>query len=138
VVFTGKPAPPRLARTGERLFRTRIREAAANGPNFAGHYTIAKWGCGSACVSGVVVDAQTGKIHSMPFSILGFGFALKSADGASWVDYSFRPLEFRVNSRLLIVRGCPEDDNCGAYYYEWTGFGFRLLCTFSASPVPAP
>jgi hypothetical protein len=32
-------SPPRA-----RLYRTRIREGAAAGPNFAGHFTIAGWG----------------------------------------------------------------------------------------------
>ena len=49
-IFKGTPALPKL-RLGDRLFRTRIRKGAAKGPNFAGHYTIADWGCGTRCVS---------------------------------------------------------------------------------------
>src|SRR5947207_13114274 len=35
--YKGPPAPAKLRRPGDRLFRTRIREAAAKGPNCAGH-----------------------------------------------------------------------------------------------------
>src|ERR1035438_1603912 len=50
-----------------------MREGAAMGPNFAGHYTIVTWGCGSSCVSAVVVNANTGAVHRLPFSNIGFG-----------------------------------------------------------------
>lgn len=26
---------------------------------------------------------------------------------------------FRLDSSLLIVRGCPNEKNCGEHYYEW-------------------
>jgi hypothetical protein len=113
--FTGKPAAPILATPGDRAFRTRIREGAAKGPNFAGHYTVAEWGCGTSCVSAVVVDAKTGKVYGVPFSILGYGYGLQYGDGISARDANFDPLAYKINSRLLIVRGCPEDEKCGAY-----------------------
>ena len=46
-----------------RRFRTMIREAAAKGPNFAGHFTVAEWGCGAGCVSVAIIDAATGSIY---------------------------------------------------------------------------
>lgn len=107
--FTGKPVPAVLATPGQRQFRTRIRERAAQGPNFAGHFTIADWGCGTSCKSGVLVDARTGKVYDVPFGILGYGQALKYADGSETGG-----LDYRLDSRLLIARGCPEDENCGA------------------------
>src|SRR5258706_4769283 len=71
-IFTAKPAPPKI--TGShRSYRTRIREGAEKGPNFAGHYTIATWGCGSSCVSIAIIDAKDGGVHDGPFSFLGFG-----------------------------------------------------------------
>ncbi len=30
-----------------KRYRTRLREGAAEGPNFAGHFTIVGWGCGT-------------------------------------------------------------------------------------------
>jgi hypothetical protein len=76
-IFKGTPAPPKL-RPGDRLFRTRIREGAAKGPNFAGHYTIAEWGCGMGCVSIAIVDASDGRIYDAPFTALAWGMPLRA------------------------------------------------------------
>ena len=43
-------------------FHTVITEEAAKGPNFAGHFTFIKWGCGTSCLSYAIVDAISGKI----------------------------------------------------------------------------
>jgi hypothetical protein len=125
--LTGTPAPPMLKTPSQRSFRTMIREGTAKGPNFAGHYTIVTWGCGSSCVSEVVVDAKTGKVHSLPFSYIGFGVPIEFADGVKSMSDSFQPLLFKLNSRLLIVRGCPKDRDCATYYYEWAGESFTLI-----------
>src|SRR6267378_636731 len=46
--FRSVPAPVllRSARYG-RTFRTRLREGARSGPNFAGTFSIVIWGCGA-------------------------------------------------------------------------------------------
>ena len=131
--FTGQPAKPILKTRRDRLFRTRIRDGAAIGPNFAGHYAIAIWGCGTACIQAVVVDSKDGSIRALPFSGLTFGYDLKYASGTNPADdVDFEPLLFNLKSRLLVVRGCPEDKNCGTYYYELTGSQFRLIRRFDA------
>lgn len=43
-------------------YKTVISEAVAKGANFAGHFTLATWGCGTDCVGYAVVDTETGKI----------------------------------------------------------------------------
>lgn len=116
-IFKGQPAAPKLRRPGDRLFRTKIREGAAKGPNFAGHFTIADWGCGAGCVSIAIVDAKDGTIYDAPFSALAWGMAFMKEE----------PLAYKLDSRLLIARGCPEEENCGAYFYEWTGTRFKLI-----------
>jgi hypothetical protein len=40
-----------------------------------------------------------------------------------------------LNSRLLVVRGCPEDKNCATYFYEWTASAFKLVLKIDASPI---
>src|SRR5262245_60406906 len=70
--FSGKPTAPILKTANERRFRTMIREGAAKGPNFAGHYTIADWGCGAGCVSIAVVDAKDGRVYPGPFQVLAW------------------------------------------------------------------
>ncbi|MGB5508921.1 hypothetical protein [Robiginitalea sp.] len=34
--------------------------------NFATHYVIVTWGCGSGCVTGAMVDTRDGSVYSMP------------------------------------------------------------------------
>lgn len=48
-------------------FQKRIRGEAKKGPNFAGHFTIVMWSCGSDCSNLAVVDLQNGKIYDTPF-----------------------------------------------------------------------
>jgi len=136
-IFHGKPVPPRITRPADRLFRTMIRQGGAKGPNFAGHYTIAAWGCGSGCISIAVIDAKDGKLYSSPFRTLGWGMPLLKYEG-KFVPYEegFTPLAYRLDSRLLTVRGCPEDSDCASYFYEWTGSTFKLIRRAAAVPAP--
>jgi hypothetical protein len=99
--FSGKPAAPMLRTTYQRTFRAAIRNSAARGPNFAGRYTIAEWGCGAGCVSIVIVDAANGAVRPGPFRNLGWG------DG--WLSQTFhapRPkhprMARKIQSTLLI------------------------------------
>ena len=132
--FTGKPAPPKI--TGShRSYRTRIRERAAKGPNFAGRYTIAEWGCGSSCVSIAIIDAKDGSVYDGPFGFLGFGMPLKYEERYSPTTDRFEPLSYRIDSRLLIVRGCPQEENCASYFYEWADSRFKLIRKLPAVEV---
>jgi hypothetical protein len=82
-VYTGPIAAPRLDRNATpeawRL-RTMIRQGARNGPNFAGHYTVASWGCGTECQMHAVLDARTGKVVTFGvLSSFGLGYTVRSA-----------------------------------------------------------
>ena len=46
---------------------------------------------------------------------------------------SIVPLAYKLDSRLLIARGCPEEENCGSYFYEWTGTKFKLIMGYKGS-----
>ena len=85
-LFKGKPAPVGL-RTHPRanLFRTMLREGAKQGANFAGHYTVVMWGCGSDCMEVAIVDAKTGRVYFAPFIVTP---SMKA--------------DYRINSRLLV------------------------------------
>lgn len=64
-IYRGRVAPLDLSSSPDaRRFRTRTREAMAEGVDFAGHYVVAMWGCGSGCMSGQIVDARTGRVVS--------------------------------------------------------------------------
>ncbi len=120
-VFKGKPARPGLATKAQRMFRTAISAAAKKGPNFAGHYTIAEWGCGSGCMSMAVVDAATGHVYDAPFNIL----SMPMPQGEK--GHAYQGVVYQLKSRLLIADGCPEDKKCGLYIYEWKENQFKLL-----------
>lgn len=129
-VFHGIPAKPVLSTPFARLYRTRIRTAARKGPNFAGSFTIASWGCGSTCIQMALIDERSGEVREGPFPGLDYDGSYRYRDGSSWADGTLEPLSFRSDSRLLVVRGCPgnlEDSNCALFYYEWAGMQFRLI-----------
>ncbi len=128
-IFKGNPAPPVLATKDHRLYRTMIRQGAAKGANFAGHYTVAEWGCGSSCVSLVVVDAMTGHVYDPPFRVL-------TMDSATNPRNYHGPV-YQLKSRLFIADGCPDEDEkrCGTSYYEWKDNRLRLLRFDSQPPA---
>jgi hypothetical protein len=102
-------------------FQNRIRAAAKAGPNFAGHYAIVGWSCGMICYQLAVVDVNSGKrLRGLPFEGI--------ADEPCPRNYTDDGLvSFRLNSRLLILRGSTEewgpdgvqDQPCSTRYYVW-------------------
>jgi hypothetical protein len=119
-VYTGTPAPPKL-NSDWRTFRTRIREGAKSPVEFAGHYTVPRWGCGAGCSLFVVVDSITGTVYD--------GFVVADLP-LSWMEKNGESLrmEFHPNSRLIKFNGCPSEQNCGLYDYEMIeGKGLKLV-----------
>lgn len=121
-IFKGAPAKPLLQTRFARLYRTNIRVAAKGGPNFAGHFTIVEWGCGSDCGGMAVIDEQTGRVYESPSGVIAFPPYLDYPD-----ENNAPALAFKLNSRLFVIHGCPGEMGCGSYYYEWTGSRFKLL-----------
>jgi hypothetical protein len=105
-----------------REYRTRLREGLRDLPiNFAGHYVMVTFGCGSTCLYGGMVDARTGEATALPFLVDSFG-----SDKVDIED----PLLFRADSRLVVILGKlrDEDDIPRQYFYEWTGEALTPLC----------
>jgi hypothetical protein len=144
--FKGIPAKPRFTAPAElpqnhqpsdrdllpdsdERYRGSVTLDAQQGPNFAGHYTIAQWSCGTGCSSSVVVDAETGQLYRhMPYGTL-------DTSGTAYTG-----LSFRINSSLLIVEGCIDTDqteqpDCSRSYYRWAPPRFVLLHKVRV-PVP--
>ena len=123
-VFKGKPARPLINSSPARTFRTRLREGAAQGPNFAGHYTIVTWGCGTGCQMMAVVDAQTGRVYfPKALSTLTYNLVENIEDAG---------LKYRLNSRLLVLVGSPGEEaeaanTVGTFYYKWENNDFKLV-----------
>jgi hypothetical protein len=111
------------------MFSTRMKEAAHERPNFAGHYRITFWGCGSDCAAGAVIDLQTGNVYPPPLALKGNGWQHWISCTATFEDIGY---EFHVNSSLLIAR-CgfnysPQGKNQpDVYYVLWEGNRFREL-----------
>ena len=95
--YEGPRAAPRLRPgTAAWWFRTRIREAATQPPNFAGHYVLATWGCGAECVSYAIIDVKTGVVYFDNRTVCCWGTA---------VPDDFEPVRGQLDSRLLICTG---------------------------------
>jgi hypothetical protein len=138
--FTGTPAAPILATTEQRTYRTRIRSGVStgaavwigswknpikrNGPNFAGHYFVIRWGCGSQCVMMATVDAKTGNVYDPPLS--GQDSLYVPLDNLSYMEIVLRP-----DSSLIILRNACRDfkdrKSCGTYYFNWKDNHFDLV-----------
>ncbi len=109
-----------------RMFRTNLRNAAKEGVNFAGHYILTTWGCGTNCSQSAIIDARNGQVF-FPDELEGAGFGFCELPGET------EPLIYKANSRLLILNGFKggdlekENAPCGIYYLEWTGTNFKQL-----------
>ena len=131
--FQGRPAPVDFASHAlASRFRTRLREAAARGPNFAGHYTIASWGCGSGCGQYAIVDAHDGRVFFPPQVHYVEVMRVAVPEHLLSVDDVLRR-HFRRDSALFIVVGRPlsgeplNGKEEGIFYYRWTGTALRLV-----------
>jgi len=90
-------------------FKTNLIEGVKGGPNFAEHYTIISWGCGTMCQVVAIVDNRDGAVYFPITSTLG--------------------VDFRIDSNLLIVDPSWKiQENFGEYeipdwahprYYIW-------------------
>lgn len=118
--FGGPSKPPVLATKEQRAFRTRLREAAKEKPNFAGHYVLTTWGCGTECVTGAAIDARTGKVILLPFTLCCWGFD---------VPDDFEPIAFRLDSSLIVFRGARNEVEAdkGNHYYTLVGGRLKEL-----------
>jgi hypothetical protein len=123
VVYGTASPTPKLLSQGQRKFRTVIRDSVKKGPNFAGHFTIVEWGCGTGCEQVAVVDNKSGDAFEGPFGRLPSALVCLGAN----VEEDKTGIFYRPDSSLLVVRGCPNWGACGSDYYVWTGTQFKLL-----------
>jgi hypothetical protein len=118
--YEGNAHLPVLVTPLDRKYRATIRNAAAAGANFSGHYAIANWGCGTGCQEFVIVDLKTGTVYQPPFEGIGFHYNQKDTDPTpGWQCYSDL-LTYRRDSSLLVVEGCriPSASlRCGRTYF---------------------
>ena len=106
--FSGRTAPVKL-NSETSMFKTRFREAAKGGPNFAGRYIVATWGCGTDCLMGGVIDAKTGNTYLIPFSIC----CIYEKDPEA------EKVEFRSDSRLIKFNGLLNENESEVYRHYY-------------------
>ncbi|MGB2671658.1 MAG: hypothetical protein WA621_07420 [Candidatus Acidiferrum sp.] len=108
-----------------REYRTILRQELAQGPNFAGHYRVAVWGCGSSCAMFAVIDTDTGRVMTprgfSHTSGVYFGVDNRRLFPEAQGDYGL--FAFRRDSQLLVVLGDLDEDESreGAFYFVLDG-----------------
>ena len=123
-IYRGTPAVPKLATPGERMFRTRIRFGAKAKVEFAGHYTVPRWGCGTGCSGLVIVDSISGRVYEVPFSVVELPGSWEESQDSGPPER----MEFHPDSRLMKFDMCPNEHDCGFYDYLMVdGKGLKLL-----------
>ncbi len=130
-VFVGRNA--RLILHGDaatRTFRTRLAQWAKEKPNFAGHYILATWGCGTDCTQIAIINARTGKIYHPSGLTTNVAVNVHHSlleGGGLW--HSAGAIKFKPDSRLLVLIGMPEErvENRGVSYYLWENNKLRRI-----------
>jgi hypothetical protein len=118
------------------MFRTNFKEASRQPPNFAGHFRVTTWGCGTACLDGGIVDLSTGRLLPLPYPVWQAG----DTGWNKWGLYGFvsggnfeDAAQTRPDSCLLIVNCADADgaDEGGTYlhtaYYVFAKGRFRKI-----------
>jgi hypothetical protein len=114
-----------------KTYRTVLRRELTEGPNYAGHYRVVVWGCGTSCAMFAVVDLKNGKVITAREFDTVSGVHLAADDflpGTASDSWGFR---HKLESSLLVVLGDPDEDESrsGAYYFVVHGETLRLIHT---------
>jgi carboxypeptidase family protein len=113
-----------------------VIEVAKGGPDFAGHFVVEQFTCGSGCTSFVVVNLETSEVFRSAFNV---AYSFCSEGNEVGAELMYRP-----DSRLLIVNGSIEmlshtkvevDGPCGHFYYLWDGRSLKQISSVTP-PVP--
>lgn len=145
--FAGPHVGPRVHASREAwAYRTNLRDAAKAGPNFAGHYTLAGWGCGTGCLDWGLIDQANGKVTfdgrirtienlTDVWPINDPVMKHYAALGAGAAGYD--TLLFRKDSALLVMIGAPAGDEkaSGIHWVRWTGARFESVRFIAASAI---
>lgn len=104
-------------------FRTRIREGMQKGPNFAGHYSVIQFGCGTGCSGVVVGDNKTGRPARFP----------RGGESNMYLD-----LQFQQDSRLMAAQWLDYDtDRCFIEFFDFDRHEWHVLSKIDVGPTEA-
>ena len=96
-------------------YRTRLREADREAPNFSSNGVIVLWGCGTQCATGAWIDRTAGKIGELP---------------VAGEDYLELDLESRAGSNLVLSTWLdpkPSKPFCLFGAHVWSGKAFKAI-----------
>jgi hypothetical protein len=119
VIVSVPPSNLRFNSAQARRFHTAIRDASKEKPNFAGHYRIAIWGCGTDCRGFAIIDLLSGSVTTP-----------KGIETISGVMGNDDPrLDFSADSQLLVISGQINEDSSteARYLYKWNGKSLLLI-----------
>jgi len=117
----------RLART----FRTVLRDAARQEPNFASGFIVAEWGCGASCTTWAVVDPSNGRVLTAKDYAVVVGVHVNDDNR----------VQYRRGSRLIVVEGSADDEknsHDGLTYLVFNGRTFRKIAFYSTREYCVP
>jgi hypothetical protein len=131
-LYSDPIAQPRIIKPEERRYRTAIENGVRKGfgvlhepegtekrgPNFAGHYIVVQWGCGTECLQYAIVDAKDGAIYQPP------------VPGSHIAYFDSGRLDYRLRSKLMVVKtNCAMGDRerCDRDFYIWENNRFGHL-----------
>lgn len=107
--YAGRIAKMKVPRGLDEEVRLRLTDSRSDDdkPAIAGRYIRLKWPCGSTCVGGALMDAQSGHVIMLPYL-------------SGWGDVAddFEPIDGRLNSRLVVLSGARDEKGIvGRHFY---------------------
>ena len=116
-IYKGTRPPIRLDKD-DLTFRTRYRTLSRLPPNFAGHYVISEVGCGTDCTFLLTIDAKNGTSAWLKVPTGEELYIRSEAHTDAKGEEVERGYYFRPDSRLMVVVGNMDGNECGARYFE--------------------
>ena len=77
--------------------------------NFASYYVVTTWGCGSGCVTGVMVDIRDGFVYSMP----------EDKDWGGNGTYIESKKESKILKTVAVAQSSSAEIEESRKYWEW-------------------
>lgn len=117
VVATSAIAKPILTTKLAKQYKTVITLAMSEPANFAGHYRVVTWGCGTDCRGFAILNKLSGVAYTLP--------GVKYVAGI--MGNAEERLDFKGDSRLFVISGLVNDETEGKFYYLWERERLKLL-----------
>ncbi len=129
---TAEKIEARSLSNGIQYSTAELEQALRGGVNFAGQYVLESFGCGlQNCNSSVIIHSRTGW-GATPEQLLFTEYGGGELDDKP-------PLEYKADSRLLIINGNIMSDGFGygIRYFEWIEGGLKLIKFEKKKPTPS-